>query len=82
MEKMNHHYYEICIGPGPKERSDDFWMCICGIREPTIQEAEQFYAADVSRHGGRVLGVYPIDRTTAMACYDFENAARWPVFGL
>lgn len=27
-------------------------------------------------------GVYPIDLNTARACYDFERADRWPVFGL
>lgn len=82
MEKLNRQYFEVCIGLGPKESSNDFWMCICGVRAPTIQEADQFCAADTARHGGHVLGVYPIDRMTAMACYDFERADRWPVFGL
>ena len=48
----------------------------------TVQEAERFYAADVALYGGHVLGVYPIDLNTARACYDFERADRWPVFGL
>lgn len=73
---------EICIGHGPKESGNDYWMCICGVKKPTVQEAERFYAADVALYGGHVLGVYPIDLNTARACYDFERADRWPVFGL
>ena len=52
------------------------------MRAPTIQEAESFCAADAALHGGHVLGVYPIDLDTARACYDFDRADRWPVFGL
>lgn len=82
LDKMKRKYFEICIGSGPKESSNDFWMCICGVREPTIQEVERFCAADVALYGGHVLGVYPIDLNTARACYDFERADRWPVFGI
>lgn len=79
---MERHYFEICIGSGPAECDGDFWMCACGVKVPTISEAELFYAADVSRHGGHILGVYPIDRETARSCYDFSYEDRWPVFGL
>ena len=82
MDAINRKYFEICIGHGPKESGNDYWMCICGVREPTIQEAERFCAADVALYGGHVLGVYPIDLNTARAYYDFERADRWPVFGL
>jgi hypothetical protein len=57
-------------------------MCICGVRAPTIQEAESFCAADAALHGGHVLGEYPVDLDTARACYDFDRADRWPVLGL
>ena len=57
-------------------------LCICGVKKPTVQEAERFYAADVALYGGHVLGVYPIDLNTARACYDFERADRWPVYPL
>lgn len=82
LDKMKRKYFEICIGSGLKESSNDFWMCVCGVRAPTIQEAESFCAADAALHGGHVLGVYPIDLNTARACYDFDRADRWPVFGL
>ena len=39
MDKIKRKYFEICIGLGPKESGNDYWMCICGVREPTIQEA-------------------------------------------
>ncbi len=82
MDAINRKYFEICIGHGSKESGNDYWMCICGVKKPTVQEAERFYAADVALYGGHVLGVYPIDLNTARACYDFERADRWPVFGL
>lgn len=78
---MEYQYFEICIGKGPQETDNDYWMCIRGVREPSIQEAEHFLAADVAIYDGHVLGVYPIDRKTAKGCYDFSNEEKWPVFG-
>lgn len=78
---MNYQYFEICIGLGPEESGCDNWMCIRGVRTPTIEEAEQFCAADVSLYGGHVLGVYPIDSEDARDSYDFSREQDWPVFG-
>lgn len=79
---MEQQYFEICIGDGPKESYNDIWMCIRGIRAPSIQEAEQFLAGDIAKFGGHVLGVSPIDQRTAEGCYDFSYVEQWPVFGL
>ena len=62
---MEYQYFEICIGDGPKEGVNDIWMCIRGVRAPSIQEAEQFLSADITKVGGHVLNVSPIDRRTA-----------------
>ena len=78
---MGQQYFEICIGNGPRESFNDIWMCIRGVRAPSIQEAEQFLAADVAQIGGYVLGVYPIDLKNAEGCYDFSCEEQWPVFG-
>lgn len=80
--KLEYQYYEVCIGNGPEESGNDFWMCIRGVREPSIQEAEQFLAGDIAKNGGRVLGVYPIDQEAAKGSYDFSYEEQWPVFGL
>ena len=82
MEEQIRLYFEICIGNGPEESDEDEWMCIHGVREPTIQEAEQFCATEVTMYGGHVLGVYPIDEENARGSYDFEKEDCWPVFGL
>lgn len=79
---MEYQYFESCIGDGPRESVNDIWMCIRGVRAPSIQEAEQFLAADTAKYGGQVLDVYPIDRVTAEGCYDFNCEEQWPVFGL
>ena len=79
---MEYQYFEARIGDGPKESVNDIWMCIRGVRAPSIQEAEQFLAGDIAQTGGRVLGVYPIDRRDASGCYDFSYENQWPVFGL
>lgn len=78
---MDYQYFEICIGHRPKESGNDNWMCIRGVRTPTITEAAQFCAADVALYGGHVLGVYPIDAESAKSCYDFSEESTWPVFG-
>lgn len=82
VNRADRQYFEVCIGSGPREHEDDFWMCVCGVREPSIPEAELFCSAEVSRNGGHVLSVSPIDEATARACYDFSHENRWPVFGL
>ena len=79
---MEYQYFEVCIGDGPKESVNDYWMCIRGVRAPSIQETEQFLADDIAKLGGHVLDVYPIDQTTAGGCYDFSYEDQWPVFGL
>ena len=78
---MKYEYFELDIGRKPKESANNFWMCIRGVRTPSIQEAEQFLAADTAKYGGHVLDVYPIDRVTAEGCYDFSYEEQWPVFG-
>ena len=78
---MEYQYFEVCIGDGPKESDNDFWMCIRGVRTPSVQEAEQFLAADIAQIGGHVLDVCPIDRKNAESCYDFSYEEQWPVFG-
>jgi len=75
---MEYQYFEVCIDDGP----NNIWMCIRGVREPSIQEVEQFIAADITPIGGHVLDMCPIDRKTAKSCYDFSYEERWPVFGL
>lgn len=78
---MKYQYFEINIGKGPQESANDIWICIRGVRVPSVQEAERFLAADIAQNGGHVLGVYPIGRDTAEDCYDFSHEEAWPVFG-
>ena len=78
---MNCQYYEVRIGDSIDECENDFWMCIRGVRTPSVDEAEQFLSADIARIGGHVIEVFPIDRKTAESNYDFSYEERWPVFG-
>lgn len=79
---MNEQYYEICIGPGPFTADTDFWMCIRGVRQPSLEEAEQFCAEDVQKCGGNVLAVNLLSEREARDFYDLSNEANWPVFGI
>ncbi|HIW40877.1 MAG TPA: hypothetical protein H9743_01790 [Candidatus Mediterraneibacter vanvlietii] len=81
---MEHLYYEICIGPGPLLAGDNnnFWMCVHGVRKPTLAEAELFFAEDVKHNGGKVLAVNQISAEEAKAFYDLSRECEWPVFGL
>ena len=80
---MKYPYYEVCIGSGPFLPEDDnsFWMCIHGVRQPALEEAEQFLAEDVKNNGGKVLAVNPICAEEASTFYDLSAEEKWPVFG-
>ena len=71
------NYYEIDFGYAVENDR----ICIKGLREPTIAEANEFCKADVKRFGAEVTKVTPIEKNEAEAFYDFSNEAVWPVFG-
>ena len=81
---MEYPYYEICIGPGPFLAGDDnnFWMCVHGVRKPTLAEAELFFAEAIKNNSGKVLAVNQISAEEARAFYDLSQEREWPVFGL
>jgi len=56
-------------------------MCTRGIRVPTVEEANQFYTADVELYGFPVIDVRELDEGTAREEFDFDNEANWPIFG-
>ena len=72
-------YYEIEFSDGNEETA--VWVCIKGVRQPSIAEASEFCKRDAERYRLPVRGVYPIDEMTARSCYDFSGEERWPVFG-
>lgn len=67
------NYYEI-------DFSNEWSICIKGLRKPTIGEAAIFCAPEVTMHGP-VLAVTSIEHNFAKDLYDFSNEAKWPVFG-
>ena len=71
------NYYEIDFGEGVENDR----LCIKGLREPSIAEANEFCKEDAKRFGAEVTKVTPIERDEAEALYDFTNEAVWPVFG-
>ena len=71
-------YYEVEFSDG---QTPDVCICIRGLREPSIEEAATFCAADTKIIGMPVSNVYPIDEKEARSCYDFTNEADWPIFG-
>lgn len=79
--KVDYQYFEVRTGNSIEESVNDFWMCIRGVRAPSIQEAEQFLSADIGQSSNHVLEVCPIDQKTAKGSYDFSYEDRWPVFG-
>ena len=72
-------YFEIEFNDGNDNTA--MWMCIKGIREPSICEAAEFCKYETKMYGLPVAGVYPIDETEARSVYDFEKEQYWPIFG-
>lgn len=76
------NYYECEIAVTTSGNSDEaYWICIRGVRKPSVEEASEFLRSDEEMYGGKVVGVYPIDLAVARDCYDFECEDNWPVFG-
>ena len=78
----NINYYEVCITVDNSNDNEEYWMCIRGIREPTVEEASIFLKKDEEMYNGHVTEVYPIEEDYARDCYDFSNINNWPTFGV
>lgn len=73
-------YFEICISPEGEDSLDSYWICIKGVREPSLEEAEAFLTTLEAKE--RVIDVVEIDEADALVDYNFDNETDWPVFGL
>lgn len=71
-------YFEVKFSDGNEVNA--VWVCIRGLDEPTIEEAQWFMAADSAALKLPVTEVCEIDKRTARGCYDFTNEANWPIF--
>ena len=83
MKKHNIEYFEVCISPAGVDSLFAYWICVKGVREPSLEEAEAFLRSfddlDAKEH---VIDVVPIDEADAVEDYNFDNEKEWPVFGL
>ena len=59
----------------------DWSICIKGIRQPTVKEANNFLSEDTKKFG-KVTRVYPISHECATALFDCDNEENWPIFGI
>lgn len=75
------YYFEVEFSDSGNENTAN-WICIRGVREPSVAEAAFFCKEDLDLYGFPVYRVDPIDEATARDCYDFSNEKSWPVFGL
>lgn len=69
-------YFELWFDGHPEE-----CICIRGVREPTVEEANQFAKADVEQIGGEIYRVQELSLAEAEEFYDFRNVDKWPIFG-
>ena len=77
------HYYEICCQRDPEHTGGFFDedICIKGLREPTLEEAEAFLLQDIAANRLHVTNIREISRCEAISGFDLSNEAEWPVFG-
>ena len=69
-------YFELWFDGHPKES-----ICIRGVREPTVEEANQFAKADVEQIGGKVYHVEELSFEEASEFFDTSEVNEWPIFG-
>ena len=69
--------------PGDPEEAE-VAMCGRGVRVPTVEEANVFYALDVVGYAEDrpVVDVWEISRADAEAFFDMSNENNWPIFGV
>ncbi len=78
---IEYQYFEVFFEPF--EDGSEYSMCIKGIRQPTVEEANAFLAKDREKLKlGPVTEVWPGDREELEPSYDFDNEENWPVFGM
>lgn len=65
-------YFEV-------EFTNGYSICCKGVRVPSIEEADVFFAADAKENGMVVL-VLETDLDDAIKFFDTENIDSWPVF--
>lgn len=80
-------YFEIWLQEYPDSTvsgAHDFNMCIRGIREPSIEEAEAFTQEERVQFSGHVLHVTRVEEISCRdAVREFDlSKDDWPVFGL
>ena len=68
-------YFEI-------DTDDGYGLAIAAVREPSVEEANEFCKEDCELWDTEVIGVYPISYEELQLFYDTTNEPEWPVFGL
>lgn len=66
-------YYEV-------DFADGYGMCIKAKRQPTIEEANEFYKEDTEKYGGIINVLGPYTREEVAPFYDMEYEDNWLVF--
>ena len=85
---MKRKYYEVEISKhdcrAKNGKRNETSMCIVGIREPSIKEAEKFLVDDIIRvyKCTNVDKVREISKEEAYSFFDMDNENNFPVFGL
>ncbi len=80
-------YFELWIQENPDVAGglNDFDVCIRGIREPTIEEAEAIIRRDFVQTDGKEMHVTRLNEISykdAVRDFDLSDVDEWPVFGL
>ena len=85
---MERKYYEVEMSQhdtrAKNGKRNETSMCIIGVREPSIKEAERFLIDDIIRvyKCTNVDKVQEISKEEAYSSFDMENENNFPVFGL
>lgn len=81
-QKIKYFILEFAIDEDSKKTST---MCVLGYRQPTFEEAEEFWKEDCSRYGDEKLNaIYEIDSSQVFDDFhgfDMDDMATFPVFG-
>lgn len=78
-QKIKYFVLEFAIDEDSEKTST---MCVLGYRQPTFEEAEEFWKEDCTRYGDEKLNaIYEIESSQAHDEFDMDDMATFPVFG-
>ena len=80
MKKYSYYELEFAIDCFNSEIKHTSSMCVLGYRKPTIEEAKEFWKADI-HEDETLIAIYKLTEEEAHDSFDMSRESEYPIFG-